>query len=264
MEDVKVSVVGLGIMGEVLVKMLIEAGLSQSNIAVKEKRSERLEEVKSKYKLISEDLVESRIIFLAVKPQDLVSSIESIRKEIQPGTLIVSIVAGVKCSRVESYMGHNSRVIRVMPNTPLLVQEGMSVIAHGSTSTLDDLVWVEKLFSQFGKTLVVEEVLMDAVTAVSGSGPAYFYEFVHCMIESATSLGLKRADAELLVKQTLFGASKMLSKSGKDAVALREEVTSPNGTTHAALQVFYRSDFKKIVIDAMTAANDRSKELSEE
>ena len=262
MEDVKVSVIGLGVMGEAIVKVLIEAGLSQSNIAVKEKRSERLEEVKSKYKLISEDLAESKIIFLAVKPQDLDSGLESIRREVQSETLIVSIVAGVSCSRVESYIGKNSRVIRVMPNTALIVKEGVSAISRGRTAQDEDLAWVEGIFSKSGKTLTIDESLMDAVTATSGSGPAYFFGLIEAMTKASIRLGLSEQDSKLLVNQTLIGAAKMIEESGKDAGTLRKEVTSPNGTTAAALTSFESSGWEEIVYEAMKAAKDRSQELS--
>ncbi|MFM8965577.1 MAG: pyrroline-5-carboxylate reductase family protein, partial [Actinomycetota bacterium] len=147
-------------------------------------------------------------------------------------------------------------------NTPLLMSEGMSAISGGESATGEDVAWVESLLSKSGATLVVDEELMDAVTATSGSGPAYFFGFVEAMIEGAKKLGLKEDDAKLLVSQTLLGTAKMVSESGKDAKTLRENVTSPNGTTAAALAVFDSSKWHEIVFEAMKAARNRSQELS--
>jgi pyrroline-5-carboxylate reductase len=149
-----------------------------------------------------------------------------------------------------------------MPNTPLLLGAGMSVISAGETATSSDVEWVKNLLSSSGQTLFVDESLMDAVTATSGSGPAYFFGFVEAMIDGAKNLGLSEADARVLVNQTLLGAARMISESGKDAKTLRENVTSPNGTTAAALSVFDSNKWHEIVYEAMKAAKNRSQELS--
>lgn len=262
MENLRVAVVGLGVMGEAIIQMLINSDIPLTDISVLEKRSHRLQEIKEKYGLSADGITESKIVFLAFKPQDMTAGLQNLKIDLQPGTLIVSIMAGINCSQIQDTLGHSVRIIRVMPNTPLLVREGMSVIAQGESATKDDISWVEKVFSKFGKTLILTEELMDAVTAVSGSGPAYLFELSHCMIESAITLGLSRKDATTLVKQTMIGASKMLSISDKDVSTLKQEVTSPNGTTFAALDVFARNNLERIVLDAMSAARNRSKELS--
>ena len=159
-------------------------------------------------------------------------------------------------------MDSSVRVVRVMPNTPLLISNGMSAVAGGSRATDEDLKWVEKLLTGSGKVLVLEEDLMDVVTATSGSGPAYFFGFVEAMINAAVKLGLSSDDAKLLVVQTLVGSAAMLNESGKDAKTLRENVTSPKGTTAAALAVFESEKWGEIVYEAMKAARDRSIELS--
>lgn len=262
MESLRVAVVGLGVMGEAIIQMLINSDISLTDISVLEKRSHRLQEIKEKYGLSADGITESKIVFLAFKPQDMTAGLQNLKIDLQPGTLIVSIMAGINCSQIQDSLGHSVRIIRVMPSTPLLVREGMSVIAQGESATKDDISWVEKVFSKFGKTLILTEELMDAVTAVSGSGPAYFYGFVEAMIKAANELGLSEHDSKLLVHQTLIGAAKMIQESGKDAATLRREVTSPNGTTAAALSSFKSNGWEEIVSKAMKAAMDRSKELS--
>jgi pyrroline-5-carboxylate reductase len=185
-----------------------------------------------------------------------------IKLGIEQESLLVSIVAGVQCSRIEELAGPRARVVRVMPNTPILLKEGMSAIAAGKNATKSDIEWVETLFATSGQALIVDEKLMDAVTATSGSGPAYFFRFIEAMVKAATTLGLSERDSKLLVNQTLIGAAKMIEESGKDAETLRKEVTSPNGTTSAALASFESSGLEEIVYKAMKAAKDRSEELS--
>ena len=257
-----VAIVGAGVMGEGIINSLLKAGVSSKAILIRDKRTERVQELKASYGVNEGSIGEADAVFLAVKPQDFETCIEYLKAELRDGALLVSLLAGVRSSRIESSVGSRVRVIRVMPNTPLLLGEGMSVITKGKSGSEADLAWVSKLLSNSGKTLVVDEELMDAVTAVSGSGPAYFYGFVEAMIKAAIKLGLREQDAKLLVHQTLIGAAKMVQDSGKDAAALRGEVTSPNGTTAAALSSFESSGWEEIVYKAMKAAMDRSRELS--
>ena len=258
----KVAIVGAGVMGEAMIHALNRIGLESSQITIREKRQEREVELKGKYGVGSGSLSGSQAVLLAVKPQDLEKTLSEIGPELSDGTLVVSLLAGIKSVRIEKILGARARVVRVMPNTPLLMGEGMSAISGGKSATGEDVAWVESLLSKSGATLVVDEELMDAVTATSGSGPAYLFGFVEAMIEGAKKLGLKEDDAKLLVSQTLLGAAKMVSESGKDAKTLRENVTSPNGTTAAALAVFDSSKWHEIVFEAMKAARNRSQELS--
>lgn len=257
-----VAIVGAGVMGEGLINSLIKAGASSKAILIRDKRSERVKELKALYGVNEGSISEADAVFLAVKPQDFESCIEDLKAELRDGVLLVSLLAGVSSLRIENSIGSSVRVIRVMPNTPLLLGEGMSVITKGKSGSENDLAWVSKMLSNSGKTLLVTEELMDAVTAVSGSGPAYFYGFVEAMIKAAIKLGLTEHDATLLVHQTLIGVSKMLQESGKDAATLKGEVTSPSGTTAAALSSFHTSGLEGIVYKAMKAAMDRSRELS--
>jgi len=258
----KVAIVGTGVMGEGMINSLVTAGIESGAILIRDKRTERVDELVRKYGVTSGHIHEVDAVILAVKPQDFETCIAELRAEFEHNFLLVSLLAGVKSSRIEKKIGRKARVIRIMPNTPILLGEGMSVITRGKSGTESDLAWIVNLLSNSGKTLVVEEELMDAVTAVSGSGPAYFYGFVESMIKAANKLGLSERDSKLLVHQTLLGAAKMVQESGKDAATLRREVTSPNGTTAAALSSFESNGWEEIVYKAMKAGMDRSKELS--
>lgn len=247
-------------MGEALLASLIRSGFSADSIAVLEKREDRLLQVRSKYQIGNSKIEDSDVVLLATKPQDLGETLSSLK--LGKNTLLISLLAGVKSAKIESLTSDSVRVVRVMPNTPLLISKGMSVIAKGSRANKSDIDWVCDFFGKSGKVLVMKEQEMDAVTATSGSGPAYLFAFVEAMTKAAIRLGLDQDSANTLVSQTLFGAAGMLESSGKDAKTLRENVTSPKGTTAAALKVFEDSKLDEIVYEAMKAARDRSIELS--
>jgi len=254
------GIVGAGVMGEALLASLIRSGFSADSIAVLEKREDRLSQVRSKYQIGNSKIEDSDVVLLATKPQDLGETLSSLK--LGKNTLLISLLAGVKSAKIESLTSDSVRVVRVMPNTPLLISKGMSVIAKGSRASKSDIDWVCDFFGKSGKVLVMKEQEMDAVTATSGSGPAYLFAFVEAMTKAAIRLGLDQDSANTLVSQTLFGAAGMLESSGKDAKTLRENVTSPKGTTAAALKVFEDSKLDEIVYEAMKAARDRSIELS--
>ena len=262
LETSKVAIVGAGVMGEAMIHALNRLGINGSEIIIREKRAEREQELVEKYGVKSGLLDTAQVILLAVKPQDLEKTLGEIRSELRDGALLVSLLAGIKSLRIQGLVNESARVIRVMPNTPLLLGAGMSVISAGATATSADVEWVKNLLTSSGQTLVVDESLMDAVTATSGSGPAYFFGFVEAMIEGAKSLGLSETDARVLVNQTFLGAAKMISESGKDAKTLRENVTSPNGTTAAAISVFESKDWKNTVYQAMKSAKEKAQEIS--
>lgn len=264
MREKRVALVGCGVMGEAIIKSLIEAGITPTELVIREKKRERLSELQILYGVSQGPISDCDAVILAVKPQDLNSTVAEIGSEITNDTLLISLLAGVKISELKRRFDEKVRVIRVMTNTPLLAGEGMSVIAAGPEATAEDLSWVVNILSKSGKILVQPEDSMDIVTAISGSGPAYFFGFVEAIIESALNLGLTKQDSRLLVEQTFIGAAKMIQESGKDATSLRNEVTSPNGTTHAAFEVLRSNNFSRVVFDAIRAARDRSKELSEE
>ncbi len=249
-------------MGEALISALLRIGFEASAITIREKREERARELIDKYGVSDGSIAGADVVLLAIKPQDLVATLESLRDELGDGALLVSLLAGVKAAKIESLVDSSIRVIRVMPNTPLLISNGMSAIAPTARANQSDITLVKGLLESSGKAIVLSEDQMDAVTATSGSGPAYFFAFVEAMTKAAQRLGLSEADAKVLVAQTFLGAAKMLDESGKDAKTLRENVTSPKGTTSAALSEFEKADLEELVYKAMQAARDRSIELS--
>jgi pyrroline-5-carboxylate reductase len=260
-----VGIIGAGIMGEALLVSIIKSGIDASNIAISDKRSERTVGLSAKYgcEISSAESIasSSENILLVVKPQDMDPLLDSVGKSISVSQRVISFAAGKKTSVIEKYLNQGVPVLRVMPNTPMSVGVGASAISAGKYSTDADVTAVQDLLKASGNTIVVDESLQDAVTATSGSGPAYFFRFVEAMIAGAVELGLTVADAHTLVVQTINGAAAMLSVEGASPATLRANVTSPNGTTFAALQSFEASDLEGIVKRAMTAARDRSQEL---
>lgn len=259
----KVGVVGTGVIGEALIGSLMRFGIPKDSILISEKRDERKDEILQKYgvsKLESIEYVD--ILFLAVKPQDLITTIQAWSTSNLSVPLIVSFAAGVKISAIENVLGSKARVIRVMPNTPMTLGRGMAAMSLGAHVTKEDQDWLTRFLKTTGEVIEVSEGLQDAVTATSGSGPAYYFAFTEAVVAAATKLGLSEADAITLAKETLIGAALMVEKSGKDLKTLRENVTSPNGTTAAALNSFKESGLEDLVLAAMKAARDRSIELS--
>ena len=262
----KFGIIGAGIMGEALLVSIIKSGIDAPSIAILDKRNERAAELAARYgcKISSVEHIasSSENILLVVKPQDMDSLLELVGKSILAGQRVISFAAGKRTSAIEKYLNEGIPVLRVMPNTPMSVGVGASAISAGKYATDADVTAVQELLKASGKMIVVDESLQDAVTATSGSGPAYFFRFVEAMIAGAKDLGLSDSDARTMVLQTINGAAAMLNEDGASPSILRENVTSPNGTTFAALKVFEESGLEEIVKKAMTAARDRSQELS--
>jgi pyrroline-5-carboxylate reductase len=262
----EIGIIGAGLMGEALLVAISKAGVSTSDIAISDRRQERTSELSNNYGcavVSAEDIsIQAKNILLVVKPQDMDALLEGIGKKISSGQRVISFAAGKKTSLIEKYLSEGVAVLRVMPNTPMSVGVGASAISAGKFATDADTKAVEELLKASGKTIVLDESLQDAVTATSGSGPAYFFSFVEAMISGARDLGLSESDAKTLVIQTITGAAAMLNVDGASPSTLRENVTSPNGTTFAALQVFESMDIEGIIKKAMRAARDRSQDLS--
>jgi len=262
----QIAIIGVGIIGEALINSILRAGFSAEQIVLADKRLERLEELSHKYGCSTNPtesvVVDAENILLAVKPQDMDELLEKIGKLVSRDQRIISFAAGKKTVQIEKFLSDGVPVLRVMPNTPMSVGTGASAISKGKYATNEDVTAVQDLLKSSGKTIVVDESLQDAVTATSGSGPAYFFKFVEAMIEGATELGLSEADAKTLVIQTISGAAEMLKLEGSSPKKLRENVTSPNGTTFAALNSFDEGGITELVKKAMRAARDRSQELS--
>jgi pyrroline-5-carboxylate reductase len=261
------GILGAGVMGETLLSGLIRAGRPVSELLVGEKRPERARELEEKYAVAVVSNLEATkradTLALVVKPQDMAGLLEEIGGEVRPGQLVVSLAAGITTDFLESRLPAGTPVVRVMPNTPALVDEGMAAIAAGSHCDEDHLAVAERLLGSTGRVLRVPEKQMDAVTAISGSGPAYLFFVVEAMIEAGVHLGLPRATSTELVVQTVVGSAKMLRETGAHPVVLREQVTSPGGTTAAALRELEIHKVRAAFLAAMEAARDRSSELAE-
>lgn len=259
----RITVIGAGVMGEALIAALIKAGHHSDYIEIIEKREARCQELVERYAIkVGKDVSKSDIVLLVVKPQDFESLLAELSGKLPETALVISFAAGKKISTISNGLGGKNPVVRVMPNTPALVGKGAA--GYSLSPNVDDhhKRFVIDLLQSAGIAAEVPEDLQDAVTATSGSGPAYFFTFVEAMIKGAKELGLSDDVATKLTVQTLIGAAKLLETSGESAKTLRENVTSPNGTTFAALQSFANSDLEGMVAKAMKAARDRSIELS--
>jgi pyrroline-5-carboxylate reductase len=257
-----IGFIGGGNMAEALIKGILQSG--KKDILVSEPRIERRAYLEKTYGIKTtsdnkEVCTNCKIIILAVKPQNMDEVTAEISKVISGDALIVSIAAGITLEYLSARL-KTSKIIRVMPNTPALVQEGMSVLSMCECIHDKEMGLVREIFMSVGKVLVLPEKYMDAVTALSGSGPAFFALFAEKMIEAGTTLGLTFENAAELAIQTLIGTAKLL-ETGMPPAKLREMVTSPGGTTAAGLQVFEDRGFANLVQDVIEAAARRSREL---
>jgi len=261
------AIIGAGVMGETLLSGLVRAGRRVDQLMVGEKRAERSRELEERYGVAvvsnRDAAAKADTIALVVKPQDMADVLDDIAPALRPGQLLVSLAAGITTAFIESRVPDGIAVVRVMPNTPALVDEGMAAIAPGSHCDESHLAEAESLMASTGKVIRVPEKQMDAVTAISGSGPAYIFFVVESMIEAGVHLGLPRATASELVIQTLYGSAKMLRETGTHPVVLREQVTSPGGTTASALRELEVHRVRAAFLAAMEAARNRSRELAE-
>jgi len=261
------AIIGAGVMGETLLSGLIRAGRPVSELLIGEKRPERASELQERYavSVVSnlDATKQADTLALVVKPQDMAGLLDEIAPAVRSGQLVVSLAAGITTAFLESRLPDGVPVVRVMPNTPALVDEGMAAIAPGSHCDDAHLAIAEELLGSTGLVLRVPEKQMDAVTAISGTGPAYVFFVVESMIEAGVHLGLPRGTATELVVQTLVGSAKMLRETGSHPVVLREQVTSPGGTTAAALRELEVHRVRAAFLAAMEAARNRSAELAE-
>ena len=261
----RIGFIGAGVMGQAVIATLIKAGIPKDQISFTRRRSELNDEITKNLGISAKSLAElareSDLIFLAMKPQDLIGILDEIKETLSEETLIVSLAAGKKTDVIQAALGGKNPVIRVMPNTPMVVGEGVSVISASSNVDPTELEWVRSLLAFGGIAIVIDESLQDAVTSISGSGPAYFFAFIEAMVSAGEKLGISHQDATTLAIKTIKGAAVMLEQSGKSATTLRENVTSPKGVTAEALKVFRERGLDEMVEAAMRAARDRSLEL---
>ena len=262
-----VAIIGAGVMGETLLSGLIRAGRRVDDLLVGEKRRERAAELSERYGVSVVSNVEAAdkadTVALVVKPQDMHDVLVELAPHLRPGQLVVSLAAGITTAFIESRIPEGVAVVRVMPNTPALVDEGMAAISRGSHCDESHLEEAEALMASTGRVLRVPEKQQDAVTAISGSGPAYIFFVVESMIEAGVHLGLPRGTASELVVQTVVGSAKLLRETGEHPTVLRERVTSPGGTTAAAVRELEDHKVRAAFLTALEAARDRSRALAE-
>ncbi len=262
----RIAILGAGVMGETLLSAILSSGHPASDIVISEKRTERAAELRSIHGVDVTDNASAAagadIVLLVVKPQDVAAVLDEIAPAVRPGATVVSLAAGVRISTIETALPVGVAVIRAMPNTPALVGEGMFGISPGASCSADQLDAVTTLLASGGKVVAVDESRQDAVTAVSGSGPAYVFYLAEAMIAGGVAEGLDPETARLLAAQTLVGAARLLAESDVSAEELRRRVTSPNGTTHAAITTFDERGVMEGLVAGVSAAAARSAELS--
>lgn len=261
-----VAVLGTGKIGELVVAGLLRSGWSAEDVLATARRPVRAAELTDRYGIAVVDNATAAgradVLAIAVKPQDAGTLLDGLAGRIDGGKLVVSLCAGLPTSFFTARLAEGTPVIRVMTNTPAIVDQAMTAISAGPHATGEHLDIAEQMFKPLGVTVRVPESQQDAVTAVSGSGPAYFYLFVEALIEAGVLLGLPRTVARELAVQTAVGSAGMLRDTGEHPVELREAVTSPAGTTAAALRELEKHGLRAAVLGAVAAARDRAREIA--
>jgi pyrroline-5-carboxylate reductase len=260
-----IAILGAGKMGEALLSGMLRAGVAPSGVIAAVRRPDRAEALRDSYGIevtaAGEAADKAETLVITVKPQDMAGLLEEIAPHVRADQLVISVAAGIPTRFIESRLGAEVAVVRVMSNTPVLVDEAMSVISPGRHATEQHLRRTEELLRPVGKVLRIPESQQDAATALSGSGPAYVYFLVESMVDAGILLGMSRASALEMVKQAVFGAATMLRESGEHPVILREAVTSPGGTTISAIRELERHGVRAAFLAAIEAARDRGREL---
>lgn len=266
--SVRIAILGAGKIGEALVAGLLSSGWSRpEDLVVTARRPERLEELAARYGVTAtasnvEAVEGADLVVIAVKPQDIEVLLAEVGHRLTGSQTVISIAAAIPTALIERHLSDAVPVVRAMPNTPATVHEGMAGIAPGAHAGEEHLQRAEELLAHVGRTVRVPEAYMDAVTAVSGSGPAYFALLAESMIEAGILLGLSREISTDLVVQTMLGTAKLLRDAGMHPVELRETVTSPGGTTIAAIRELEQAGVRAAFLNAIQAAMRRSKELA--
>jgi pyrroline-5-carboxylate reductase len=262
-----IAFIGSGNMAEALVKGLLGAGVATpQEILCTDRRAERGPELLGRYgvRFTQSNLAavkEAGIIVLSVKPQVMDKVLEEIGPALDASKLVISIAAGIPILAIERKVGHGVRVIRTMPNTPALVGAGATALSPGEHATEADLTQAKALFDAIGMTVVVDEPLLDAVTGLSGSGPAYIFLIIEALSDGGVKAGLARAQAQALAAQTVFGSAKLLIETGEHPGRLKDQVTSPGGTAIAGLHTLEAGGLRTTLMNAVEAATNRSREL---
>jgi pyrroline-5-carboxylate reductase len=264
----RIAILGAGQIGEALISGLLSSGWrTPAELSASTRREERAEELRERHGVAvtlsnAEAIADAGLVVIAVKPQDLEALLGEVGALIQPDQTVLSIAAAIPTAQIERHLGKGVPVVRAMPNTPAIVHEGMAGICAGSHADEEHLSLAEEALRHVGAVVRVSEPYMDAVTAVSGSGPAYFALLAEAMIEAGILLGLSREISTQLVVQTMLGTAKQLRDGGLHPVELREMVTSPGGTTIAAIRELEQAGVRAAFLNAIQAAMDRSRELA--
>lgn len=266
LKEMKIGFIGGGNMAEAIIKGLLAGGVPSGNITVAEPVDQRKTYLTERYRIETtgnngDAALFGDIVILAVKPQTCLEALQALEKKATEGKLFISIMAGVPTKTIEAELSEGARVIRVMPNTPALVLEAASAISSGAHATAEDISLALEIFSLLGTASSVPEKLLDAVTGLSGSGPAYVFTFIEALSDAGVKNGLPRDVATRLAAQTVYGSAKMVLETGEHTAVLKEKVTSPGGTTIAGLHVLEKDGFRGTVMTAVDAATSRSTEL---
>jgi len=261
-----IAILGAGKMGEALTSGLLRSGVvGPGEIVAAVRRDDRAKQLRDGYGIdvmtAAEAAGHAQTLVIAVKPQDMSALLDEIGPVVTPAALVISVAAGITTAYIGSKLRDNVPVVRVMSNTPVLVDEAMSVISPGRHATEEHLRRAEELLRPVGKVLRIPEAQQDAATALSGSGPAYVYYLVESMVDAGILLGMGRGAALEMVIQAVFGAATMLRESGEHPVILREAVTSPGGTTISAIRELEKHGVRAALLAAIEAARDRGREL---
>ncbi len=271
METLKISFIGAGNMANSLIGGLLADGKAPASINIADINQEQLRTLQQRFAVTicqtnREAAEAADILILAVKPQGLKAVAEEMRDSVQTKKpLVISIAAGVREQDINRWLGNNVAIVRAMPNTPALIQTGATALYANSKVSQEQRNTAETILRAVGVTAWLdEERHMDTVTALSGSGPAYFFLFMEAMEAAGQELGLDAETARLLTLQTAFGATKMALESSENCATLRQRVTSPGGTTEQALRVFETGDLRKLIKQAINAAAKRSEELAQQ
>ena len=269
LRDKKIGVIGTGNMGEALVSGLVGSRSSApENIICSDIRKDKLKSIKEAYGVVTttnnrEVAKISEIVIYSVKPQIMASILKETASCLDMSKLVISIAAGVPLAAIEACLNKELRVVRVMPNIPASVKEGAAAIAAGKHALKNDLRLAKAIFDSVGKSVILEEDLMDAITGLSGSGPAYIFLIIDALADAGVKMGLSREDALFLSAQTVLGAAKLLMETKEHPGRLKDRVTSPGGTAIAALHTLEAGGLRTTLINAVEVATKRSKELGE-
>jgi pyrroline-5-carboxylate reductase len=262
----RIGIIGVGNMGEAILRGLLHKGMAKG-IVVSEIRPDRRDAIKKTYsvEVVSDNnklASQAQVIILAVKPQELKGVLHEIAPVLNTSTLLISIAAGASLGIIASILAKDARLIRAMPNIAALALESSTALAKGGEATEEDMKVAQEIFNALGRTVIVPEALMDAVTGMSGSGPAYVCLFIEALADGGVRMGLPRKAALEMAIQTVLGTARLLSEQGEHPAHLKDKVSSPGGTTIAGIASLEAKGFRGAVMEAVASATQRSKELA--